>query len=148
MNDIDKVRELGKSIGYGHLMQIASALWREMLKQDDIESGAFVPVCISSIKKRDIKMINDSIESYNKIINNEIYDKILNKFVNIPEFSYPIWVKLNGEDFELIKSLSKSVDPIKHGTFGSSEFMISSINENKYRLISNHGIIFSIEIKI
>lgn len=43
--EILEVKKLGDKIGYGHLMQLASALWRHDLRMGGISmSGAFVPV--------------------------------------------------------------------------------------------------------
>lgn len=66
--EIEAVKQLGEKIGYGHLMSIASSLWRELLAPDGIESGAFVPVCTYSVKKEDLEMVNNSIEHYDKIV--------------------------------------------------------------------------------
>lgn len=69
--EVDAVRQLGSLIGYGHLMELASALWREQL-QDTLgfSSGAFVPVCTYSINKDDIPMIEKSSKQYDKIVKN------------------------------------------------------------------------------
>lgn len=69
-NEIDAVKQLGEKIGYGHLMSLASSLWREKLSPDGIESGAFVPVGRYSIKKRDMNMVNRSTAHYDAIIKN------------------------------------------------------------------------------
>lgn len=48
--EIKRVKQLGDEIGYGHLMSIASALWRKDLKEMNIpEEGAFVPTIFSFI---------------------------------------------------------------------------------------------------
>ena len=45
--EIEKVKQLGDEIGYGHLMELASALWRKKLKYSGMpESGAFVTTII------------------------------------------------------------------------------------------------------
>lgn len=42
--EIQKIKELGKSIGYGNLMDIASALWTlELERMHGIKSGAHIP---------------------------------------------------------------------------------------------------------
>lgn len=42
--EISIVDALGKEIGYGHLMSLASALWRKNLKEKGYpEDGAFIP---------------------------------------------------------------------------------------------------------
>ena len=70
--DIEKVKELGDEIGYGHLMCLASALWRKKLKDKKYPvSGAFVPTLYDFIvKDKDIREITDKdIEVYDKLIN-------------------------------------------------------------------------------
>jgi hypothetical protein len=67
-NEIEAVRQLGDSIGYGHLMSLASSIWREKLSPDGIESGAFVPVCMYSVKVSDLDMVNRSTAHYDKIV--------------------------------------------------------------------------------
>lgn len=43
-NEIKAVEELGESIGYGHLMELASAIWRKKMKDaGQPTSGVFVP---------------------------------------------------------------------------------------------------------
>lgn len=66
--EIEAVKQLGDQIGYGHLMSLASSLWREILAPDGVESGAFVPVCTYSVKDEDLDMVNNSIEHYDKIV--------------------------------------------------------------------------------
>ena len=69
--EVDAVRELGDKIGYGNLMELASALWRERLNETlGFSSGAFVPVCTYSIKKADMDMVNKSSRTYDNIIKN------------------------------------------------------------------------------
>ena len=66
--EIEAVKQLGDQIGYGHLMSLASSLWREVLAPDGLESAAFVPVCIYSVKDEDLEMVNKGIEHYDKIV--------------------------------------------------------------------------------
>lgn len=69
--EVNKVKELGEQIGYGHLMSIASALWRKTLKESGIpENGAFVPTCLPFIDKE----VADSTKS-----KREMYDKMVRK---------------------------------------------------------------------
>lgn len=69
--DVEAVRQLGSQMGYGHLMELASALWREDLQETlGFSSGAFVPVCTYSIKKADVPMIEKSSNQYDKIVKN------------------------------------------------------------------------------
>ena len=35
------VQEVASQLGYGHLMSLASSLWREKLKKDNLEGGEF-----------------------------------------------------------------------------------------------------------
>ena len=69
-NEIVAVKDLGEKIGYGHLMVLASALWREKLKPQGIESGAFIPTIINFIKDdKEIKNMTEmDIKHYDKII--------------------------------------------------------------------------------
>ena len=51
--EIRLVDELGKQIGYGNIMNIASALWAKGLSDwdgIDISDGAFIPVTFTMIK--------------------------------------------------------------------------------------------------
>jgi len=69
--EITKVKELGEEIGYGHLMALASALWRrDMVISGYPISGVCIPVPNYMIVK-DIeiqKIVNDEIKLYNKIV--------------------------------------------------------------------------------
>jgi len=66
--EINFVKNLGESIGYGHLMSIASALWRKSLKEKGYpEDGAFVPTCIAFINKEMVEMTEESNKMYDKI---------------------------------------------------------------------------------
>lgn len=69
-NAINKVKELGERIGYGNLMSIASALWRQKLKPDGTESGAFIPALKNDIKQDAElqKIIKDDIEFYDNLV--------------------------------------------------------------------------------
>lgn len=67
--DVKLVKTIGEEIGYGHLMSIASSLWREsMRKQGYPVVGAFVPTCIPFIKDEDKEMHENSAKQYDKII--------------------------------------------------------------------------------
>ncbi len=51
-SEVKAVKELGDEIGYGHLMALASALWRKSLKEKGFpESGAFVPTILECVEK-------------------------------------------------------------------------------------------------
>lgn len=62
-----KVKTLGQAIGYGHIMETASKLWREYLKETGTpEEGAFVPVIITKEGKviADQYIIPQTTEDY------------------------------------------------------------------------------------
>jgi hypothetical protein len=147
-NEISRVRELGEVIGYGHLMAIASALWREKLKPSGIESGAFIPVISSSVKKVDMKSYQSTIVNYDNLITEETYNRSLTLFSCIPEFHNGLWIKLKGEDFIRIKELSKDVKPINSNLNHSIAFSIYTIDDNTYRFIHKDNIDISIEIRL
>lgn len=43
-NEFNRVRFLGEEIGYGNLMQLASSLWRQSLREKGYPTGgAFIP---------------------------------------------------------------------------------------------------------
>jgi len=57
-DDVKMVLVLGEQIGYGHMMCIASALWRKNLKDKNFPvSGAFIPTCFPSKDKEIEEMI-------------------------------------------------------------------------------------------
>lgn len=63
------VKSIGDEIGYGHLMCIASALWRKNLKNHGVPlEGAFIPTIEYSVKKTDLKHIQKDKELYDSII--------------------------------------------------------------------------------
>lgn len=67
MTDVNIIKAIGDEIGYGHLMSIASALWREKLKKMGVpESGAFVPILPCGIK--DDWVNNYELKQYDDII--------------------------------------------------------------------------------
>ena len=50
--DVEQVKNLGEQIGYGHMMELASALWRKSLKEKGYPiSGAFIPTIGQCIEK-------------------------------------------------------------------------------------------------
>lgn len=66
--DVKEVEALGNRIGYGHLMNIASALWRKSLIDKAYPvMGAFYPTCICFIKKKHRP----------RLVELEIYDKLI-----------------------------------------------------------------------
>jgi hypothetical protein len=67
--EVAAVEWLGNSIGYGHLMALATALWRRKLKSEGLpEHGAFIGVCDISIKKDRIKSVMEEVHMYDEII--------------------------------------------------------------------------------
>lgn len=61
------VKALGKSIGYGHMMSLASALWRkDMIKNGYPVSGVFVPVLPSDVKPEEFN--EDETKIYDNIV--------------------------------------------------------------------------------
>jgi alcohol dehydrogenase YqhD (iron-dependent ADH family) len=61
--EIQAVKELGERIGYGNMMDIASALWSNELKYKyDIDLGAFVPAVLPQLKIRDRKRALDRLK--------------------------------------------------------------------------------------
>lgn len=67
--EIEAVKKLGEKIGYGHLMSVASALWRQKLKETGVPTSvAFVPTIIDFIKKVYKDNTIESISSYDELI--------------------------------------------------------------------------------
>lgn len=69
--EVTAVQRLGEQIGYGHLMSLASALWRRKLTKEYGEKfaeGAFVP----TLKMLVVEEWRENIEKENKI-----YDEIV-----------------------------------------------------------------------
>lgn len=73
-NEINQVKELGEKIGFGHMMALASALWREeMTKRNWPVSGAFIPTCYDFLRTDDEEIAtitNNEITHYDSIIKN------------------------------------------------------------------------------
>ena len=67
--EIEVVKKVGEKIGYGHMMELASALWRQKLRDTKVpETGAFISVLSSDVK-------GEALER--AIKNNDHYDNIL-----------------------------------------------------------------------
>ena len=67
--DVKKVKELGETIGYGHMMSIATSLWRKNLKEKGYPVvAAFVTTCLPFMKDDDRKNAENTIKLYDKII--------------------------------------------------------------------------------
>ena len=72
INNIETIEQLGEKIGYGHLMNLASAIWRKNLKENGYpEIGAFIPTCLPFIKDEMQEMHEQSSIQYDKIINRQ-----------------------------------------------------------------------------
>jgi hypothetical protein len=70
MKDIEKIEKLGTEIGYGHLIFLASALWRKSAIENNYpESGAFVGTLLPFIKKKYHKITKSSMNTYDEILN-------------------------------------------------------------------------------
>lgn len=55
-NQILQVKALGEMIGYGNMMDIASILWAQKLKDDGYDDiGAFYPMILPEIKNGALK---------------------------------------------------------------------------------------------
>ncbi|MCP1185009.1 hypothetical protein [Paenibacillus sp. 1781tsa1] len=63
-SEIEAVKSLGEKIGYGNLMDIASALWAVSLEDKyGIKAGAFVPTVLPFINKKDRKVTEERLDS-------------------------------------------------------------------------------------
>lgn len=59
--EIIAVKELGESIGYGNLMDIASALWAMKLSSDGIERIMHVPTVEPCMKKKEWERTREQV---------------------------------------------------------------------------------------
>lgn len=67
---------LGDSIGYGHLMALATALWRRKLRSQGLpENAAFIGVCDISIKNDRLKSVMEEVRVYDEIVK-RYYDEV------------------------------------------------------------------------
>ncbi len=67
--EVNRVKELGDQIGYGHLMSIASALWRKSLEDNGHPViGAFVPTCLPFIEKEIVEATKKEREMYDRMV--------------------------------------------------------------------------------
>lgn len=72
--EVEEVMRLGEQIGYGNLMELASALWRYKLrKQGFPEDGALIVTTKYNIKKEDSDM--EEIRAVYDDIIKEVLDK-------------------------------------------------------------------------
>lgn len=68
-SEVKAVKEIGEQIGYGHLMSLASALWRKSLKDKGYpESGAFVATILQCVEKEMAKATEAERKMYDGFI--------------------------------------------------------------------------------
>jgi hypothetical protein len=73
MNEIDEVFKLGERIGYGHLMCLASALWRRKMRVMGLpDSGAFVPTSITALTGDYAKFAKSDCKNYDQIVDSHV----------------------------------------------------------------------------
>lgn len=69
-SEVNKVRELGEQMGYGQMMEIASALWRKSLTEKGYpQSGAFVATILKCIKEEHQPTVLWVSKSYDELVN-------------------------------------------------------------------------------
>ena len=67
--EVEQVKELGEQIGYGHLMELASALWRKSLEEKNYPiSGAFVTTIGQCVEKEMFKATEKSRKAYDAFV--------------------------------------------------------------------------------
>ena len=68
-NEVQVVKSLGQSIGYGHLMQLASTLWANDLESHGLpRSGAHVPSVMPLLTEEGKKIAENSDNEYRCLI--------------------------------------------------------------------------------
>lgn len=70
--EVVAVQRLGEQIGYGHLMALASALWRKKLVEEygkGYEKGAFVPTLSILVKDEWAENLQKEAKMYDDIVN-------------------------------------------------------------------------------
>lgn len=73
--EIFLLQKLGNKMGWGHLMALATALWRRELENkynSNFKSAAFIGVCECSIKKEHLEGIMKEVELYDRIVEKEL----------------------------------------------------------------------------
>jgi hypothetical protein len=64
-----QVKALGEKIGYGHMMELASALWRKHLKEKGYpDTGAFVPTLMAFIDYKEQEPVKESAKTYDEFV--------------------------------------------------------------------------------
>jgi len=65
--EFESVKNIGERIGYGNLMEIASALWRDSLEKQGLPtSGAFVPTLQLWLEGEALENAKASAEIYDQ----------------------------------------------------------------------------------
>lgn len=63
------VKKLGEEMGYGHLMSLASSLWRKALKDQGYPiSGAFIPTIDTFITEEERPQLERTTRHYDWIV--------------------------------------------------------------------------------
>ena len=68
---VQSVKQLGDKMGYGHLMALASALWRKKLCDEHGErykSGAFIAVVDCVVEPEHLRKMKAELELYDYIV--------------------------------------------------------------------------------
>lgn len=68
---VQVLKKLGDEIGYGHLMALASAIWRKKLCDEHGEqykSGAFIPVVDCVVEPEHLRKMKPELELYDGIV--------------------------------------------------------------------------------
>ena len=72
-NEILTVKNLGKQIGYGNMMNICSCLWAmDLRKGNGPESGAFYPAIGIDLKEERLAIYKDERKKYISEIENQL----------------------------------------------------------------------------
>jgi hypothetical protein len=67
--EIEVVKKVGEKIGYGHMMEIASALWRQKLRDSKTpETGAFIAVLSSDVKEEAKERSVSTVNHYDRML--------------------------------------------------------------------------------
>ena len=67
--EVEQVKQLGEQIGYGHMMELASALWRKSLEEKGYPiSGAFIPTIGQCIEKEMFKATVNERKAYDAFV--------------------------------------------------------------------------------
>jgi flavodoxin len=62
-SEVLAVKALGDQIGYGNMMNIASALWRDMLEKSGApKQGAHIPTIMACIKEEEKEWIQKELD--------------------------------------------------------------------------------------